>query len=886
VAYLVDRYHEADDVTLDELMQFVHGPDFPTGGMILGDEGIRQAYATGRGRVVMRSQVHPEELSGGRMALIVTELPYQVNKSTLVGRIATLAREGRVEGIGDLRDESDRMGIRVVIELKRGVEWEPVLAGLLKYSQLQATFGVNMLALVDGEPRTLSLKRALLHYIDHRYNVVERRSRYELERARQRAHVLEGLLIALDHLDEVIDTIRRSQNADTAKTNLCKQFRFTEPQALAILDLQLRRLAALERRRVQEEYRDVMARIAALEDLLSSEAKIRGVVKEEILDLKRVYGDARRTRVSDLEVSTSVSAGDLVADASLVLAISFDGAARQFPASMAHGGSGGLVRQLLDTGVAVHSLARANAQEKVAFFTNKGRAFAFGAHQIPDARQVPDGAPLQSLAQLDEGEVVVSLIPLGAVDEAKSVMLATAEGRVKRVSSGDINSVNRDSMTAIGLVGQDEVVGAAMVTEGVDILCISRQGRAIRFPADDVPLQGLPARGVKGMDLKDGDLVMGLNVAVKGAELLLVTANGFAKRVKLDEYSAQGRGGQGTATVDARKSETAGPIASACVVDNDDRVLLGTAQGVVEEKPVSGIRMLARDSWGTLVTRTRSQATVSLDMGDQVVACVVVPFSLDEGPEPSSGAPGDGGDAGGSPAPGSRPRTRRRTAPKASAEQEAEPKSPSRRRSGKSAESSAPRTTKKASASGAPAEDVAVKPARSRRSATAASEAARQKAEAPARKGRATQAKGSPAATAEKASGTATDGEGTAAPRKAARTRRAAATPAPERLATGSEVPKKATRRPKPKVDTPASDGVAPARRSRARTPSSTPAETEAQPPASERRRSTATGRGSGRSAGTSAPPTEAADGDQKAPAARPPTRVVRSSPQRRRKEE
>ncbi|MHB1319647.1 MAG: DNA gyrase/topoisomerase IV subunit A, partial [Anaerolineae bacterium] len=312
VAYLIDRYHESDDVTLDELMRFVHGPDFPTGGMILGDEGIRQAYATGRGRVVMRSQVHPEELSGGRLALIVTELPYQVNKSTLVGRIATLAREGRVEGIGDLRDESDRMGIRVVIELKRGVEWQPVLAGLLKYTQLQTTFGVNMLALVDGEPRTLSLKRALLHHIDHRYIVVERRSKYELERARQRAHILEGLLIALDHLDEVIDTIRRSRTAETAKENLQKRFSFTDVQAQAILDLQLRRLAALERRRVQEEYREVLERIAFLQDLLSSEAKIRAVVKGEILELKRVYGDPRRTRVSDLDVSTDVSAGDLV----------------------------------------------------------------------------------------------------------------------------------------------------------------------------------------------------------------------------------------------------------------------------------------------------------------------------------------------------------------------------------------------------------------------------------------------------------------------------------------------------------------------------------------------------------------------------------------------
>jgi DNA gyrase subunit A len=635
IVYLIDRYAQVEDVTLDDLMRFVRGPDFPTGGTILGDEGIRQAYATGRGRVVMRSQIHREELSGGRLALIVSELPYQVNKSTLVGRIATLVREGRAEGIADLRDESDRTGIRIVIELKRGVDWESVVATLLKYSQLQATFGVNMLALVDGEPRTLSLKRALVHYIDHRHQVIERRTRYELNRALQRAHILEGLLIALDHLDEVIDTIRRSRTAETAKANLQKRFSFSDAQAQAILDMQLRRLAALERRRIQEEYRELMERIAYLQDLLADENKLRGLIKEDALEMKRAYGDPRRTRVSDLEVSTEISAGDLTPDEEVVVAVTVQGAVRQFPLEMLHAGPGGLLAALADAGEALVLLARANAQDKAVFITDQGRAFALGAHQLPDARLQPEGAPLTSLVRLEEGEALATLVVVSPSAEVGYLALATEQGRIKRLELAELASLGRDPSTVIGLSEGDRLAQAVRTSGEQELLLATTSGRAIRFPESEVRPQGSSAMGMRGIDLKGDDRLIGLAVVREGAELLVASANGFAKRSRLSEYSPQGRGGQGALTLDASKESIAGPLAAACVVAEGEHVILATRQGRMAHHPVGDLPRTARASWGRVVTRTRSGAAIELPEGDAVIACLALGES---GPQAAEGA--------------------------------------------------------------------------------------------------------------------------------------------------------------------------------------------------------------------------------------------------------
>jgi DNA gyrase subunit A len=666
LVYLIDRYEQVEDITLDELIRFVQGPDFPTGGTILGDEGIRQAYATGRGRVVMRSQIHREELSGGRLALIVSELPYQVNKSTLVGRIATLVRDGRVEGIADLRDESDRTGIRIVIELKRGVDWETVVATLLKHSQLQSTFGVNMLALVDGEPRTLSLKRALLHYIDHRYEVIERRTRFELEKALQRAHILEGLLIALDHLDEVIDTIRRSRSADTAKNNLQKQFKFTEEQAQAILDMQLRRLAALERRRIQEEYRELVDRINYLNALLADETKLRGLIKEDALEMKRAYGDPRRTRVSDLEVTTKISADDLAPDEDLVVAVTVQGAVRQYPLEMLHPGQNGFLVALAETGEAPRLLLRANAQVKVAFITDRGRAFALSAHQLPDARLQLEGVPVASLARLEEGEGVVALTAAPLTAEGGYLALATEQGRIKRLELAELAGLGRDPSEILRLSEGDRLVQAVRTAGEQELLLVSAGGRAIRFAESEVRPQGSSAMGMRGMDLKEDDRVIGLAVAREGDELLVASANGFAKRSRLSEYSPQGRGGQGALTLDTSKEELAGPLAAACVVAQGEHVVLATAQGHMTHHPVSDLPRTARASWGRVVTRTRSGAAVELAEGDTVVACLAFGEAAPEAaPEPQEAKP--------APQRATSPRTTRRRSTRSTKAAPAEP---------------------------------------------------------------------------------------------------------------------------------------------------------------------------------------------------------------------
>lgn len=614
IAYLVDHYHRADEVTLDDLMRFIRGPDFPTGGTILGTEGIRQAYATGKGRIVMRAQAHTEEIGGGRVAIIVSELPYQVNKAALVERIALLSREGRLEGIADLRDESDRVGMRIVIELKRGVEPGPVLSGLLKYTQMQAAFGVNMLALVDGEPRTLSLKRILLHYIEHRVQVVERRARYDLEHALARAHILEGLLLALDHLDEVISIIRRSRTAETAQRNLMARFKFTEVQAQAILDTQLRRLAALERHKLEEEYQELQARILHLRDLLAHREKVLAVVKEEALALKQAYGDARRTRIVEGEASASLTAHDLTPDEETWVFL----------------GAGGTIRRATDAYQrlwagpvgeceSLRAAYAANAREMALFITDRGRAYALPVHQLPDA---PQGLPLEHLVRLGEEQVVAAL-HCERFETGTFLTLATEQGRVKRVALQEVSSAGRDGVQVIGLGEGDRVVGAALTSGGEDLLLVSAEGRAIRFSEEEVRPQGLPATGMRGMALQEGDRLIALERVQAGNDLLIVTEWGFAKRTALEEYPIQGRGGQGTATIEVGKRETAGALVGAKVVPQEGRILLGTTASRGYLVDLKDVPRLPRASWGRLVTRTRRGALIAVE-GEERVASIVV----------------------------------------------------------------------------------------------------------------------------------------------------------------------------------------------------------------------------------------------------------------------
>ncbi|MBC7235317.1 MAG: DNA gyrase subunit A [Chloroflexi bacterium] len=641
--YLIDRYDQADDVTVDELMRFVRGPDFPTGGTILGTEGIRQAYATGKGRVITRSRVHLEELRGGHQALIVTELPYQVNKSTLVERIASLVREDRIQGISDLRDESDRTGMRIVIELKRNQDPEPVLADLLKYTQMQNTFGVNMLALVDGEPRLLSLKRVLLHYIEHRRDVLVRRTRYELERARARAHILEGLLLALDHLDEVIETIRRSQTADTARNNLMRKFKMTEIQAQAVLDMQLRRLAALERKRIQEEYDQITARIAYLEGLLESKSKILGLIQEDLLELKKKYADPRRTTITELNGQSKYCTDNLVPDEELWVVVTREGFVRRSP--LADGQRDDVTSTLaIREQNGLLAAFEGSSQERVIFFTDRGRAFALPAHQLPDAAQQPEGLAVSTLVRLEEGERVVDVLHVPACEPGRYVTMATRQGKVKRLALTELESLSREPIEVMGLAEGDVLVRALATKGGGEMIAVTAQGRAIRFAEDEISIQGRSATGVKGVSLQEGeDALVDMDLVREHGELVVLTAQGYAKRTPIKEYILQGRGGQGSYTVDGTKLEDTGPVVGARVVLPDEEIVVSTRNGSMVREPLKNVPSRDRATWGRLVTRSRRGAIIALAEGDVAIgiACLAK-RSVEEG---------KGGEGAAQPAP-------------------------------------------------------------------------------------------------------------------------------------------------------------------------------------------------------------------------------------------
>ena len=467
IGYVIDRYDELDDITVKDLMHFLQGPDFPTGGLILGNEGILQAYATGRGRVVMRAVTHIEEMRGNRHRIVVTELPYQVNKAGLLEKIAHLVRDGRLTDVSDLRDESDRRGMSIVIELKRGAQPRKVLNQLFKHTTLQNTFGVNILALVDGTPRTLSLKRALQIYVEHRRQVITRRAEYDLARAHQRAHVLEGLLTALSNLDAVIETIRRSPDAETARTRLMKRFKLSKIQAQAILDMQLRRLSALERQKIEDEYADVIQNIAYLEDLLANPRKIFYLIKEELAELRETYADDRRTRIAVGDGET-LEAEDLVPDETVLISITHRGYIKRTPIkayrSQAGGGRGVAGMSIRDED-AVQYLFAANSLASVLFFSNKGRVFQEKVYQIPDAQRQARGIPLANLLALSSGERITAVLPVSSFEEAGFLTMATRKGRIKRVALNEFASVRRSGLAAIKLEQGDEL-GWVRLTDG------------------------------------------------------------------------------------------------------------------------------------------------------------------------------------------------------------------------------------------------------------------------------------------------------------------------------------------------------------------------------------------------------------------------------------
>jgi DNA gyrase subunit A len=626
IGYLIDHYDEADDITVEALMKFVPGPDFPTGGLIIGTEGLLSAYATGKGRIVMRAAAHIEEMSGNRHRIVVTEIPFQVNKSALLERIAELVREERLDAIADLRDESDRRGMSIIIELKRGAQPRKVLNQLFKYTALQSTFGVQLLALVadpheapgagesgKSEPRLLSLKRALQIYVEHRRLVLTRRTEFELAKARARAHVLEGLLTALAHLDAVIKTIRESKDADAAKTQLMARFKLSEVQAQAILDMQLRRLAALERQKIEDEHTETLAAIAYLEDLLAHPKKILALIKDDMAQVAEKYGDARRTKIV-AGAAEDLREEDLVPDEAVLISVTERGYIKRVAAkeyrTQSRGGRG-VTGQSLREEDEVMYLLPARTLDTILFFSDKGKVYSERAYQIPDAGRADKGVALTNVLAIESGEQITAALAVPNFEDANYCVMVTRHGRIKRVAMSEFASVRPSGLIAINL-DQGDVLGWARMTSGQqEIILVSERGQALRFNEAKVRAMGRQAAGVAAMRLGKGDYLASMDVVDPDGELLVVTVNGYGKRTPLKEYPPKGRATGGIATLSRSGMQTTGPVAAARVVRQEDEITIISTNGQALRTKVKEIRQAGRATMGTRLINLKDGDTVA-----------------------------------------------------------------------------------------------------------------------------------------------------------------------------------------------------------------------------------------------------------------------------------
>jgi DNA gyrase subunit A len=613
IGYLIDHQDSQDDVTLDDLMQYVKGPDFPTGGISVGVEGIKSAYATGKGRVIMRGVATVEEppAGGQRQRINITELPFQVNKAALIERIAELANKGVLDQIADLRDESDRRGISIVVELKRGCQPMKVLNQLYKHTQLQTTFGVQMLALIDREPRLLSLKRALQVYIDHRVVVITRRTQFELDKALRRKHILEGLLIALDHLDAVIDTIRNADDVDDARHKLVARFGLTEEQANAILDMQLRRLAALERQRIQDEYREISERVEYLSGILADHQQVLALIREDLAYLKEKYGDERRTRIAP-ELDPDLDMEDMIQDEDVLISITQRGFIKRTPLdayrSQQRGGKGLIGMTTRDEDELEHLFA-ASTLNTILYFSDRGKVYAEKAYHIPEYDRTAKGTSLMNVLPLMPEEKITVALVVPDFDEGEYLTMVTRKGRIKRVAVSSVRNVRSSGLIAISLDDDDEL-GWVKITRGKeDLIIVSEKGQAIRFAEEDVRPMGRTAAGVMAMRLDTGDAVTGVDVVVPGHDLLLVTDGGFGKRTPLDEFRCQSRYGKGVRAI-ALTART-GRVVGARVVSPDDEVTCISANGIILRTSVRNVSRQGRYSRGVTIMDLRDGDVVA-----------------------------------------------------------------------------------------------------------------------------------------------------------------------------------------------------------------------------------------------------------------------------------
>ncbi len=602
----IDPFTFSSDVTVDELLEFIKGPDFPTAGAIYDINEIKNIYTTGRGRVLIRGKAEIEEIGQGKSAIIITELPYQVNKALLVARIADLVKEKKVEGISDLRDESDRHGIRVVVELKRDASPKKVLNNLFKHTSLQTTFSANVVALVDGTPQTLNLKTILEEFLKHRYLVIKRRSEFELRQAKARLHILEGLKIAVDNLDAVIKTIRESKTQEEAKENLMKKFKLSELQAVAILDLQLRRLAALERQKIEDEYQMVKELIEYLEDLLKHPAKILTVVKGELENLKKKYSDERRTKVYKSKVD-EFSEEDLIPNEATVITITDTGYVKRQSVlsfkTQQRGGKGikGMTTKDEDN---IAYIRYAMTHDNILFFTNKGKVYQLRAFEIGESSRISKGTAIVNLLNIESGEKVESFVSYGKNEKGVYVFLSTRKGVVKKSSLSEFTNIRRSGIVAIKLDKGDELAWSKLTNGQEDVILASRDGKAIRFSEKSVRAMGRNTMGVRGIKLDNEDRVIGMDIVAKGVELDLFTImeNGLGKKTPTKLFRGQSRGGKGVKV--AKVTTKTGKVAFAQVLPPlCEEVIITSKRGQVVRLEVGSIPRLSRDTQGVILMR-------------------------------------------------------------------------------------------------------------------------------------------------------------------------------------------------------------------------------------------------------------------------------------------
>ncbi|HPU41917.1 MAG TPA: DNA gyrase subunit A [Acetivibrio clariflavus] len=593
--------------TIDDLIKIIKGPDFPTGATIVGKSGIKDAYRTGKGKIIMRAVTNIEQMSSNKQRIVVTELPYQVNKARLIEKIADLVKDKRIESISDLRDESDRDGMRIVIELKKDANANVVLNQLLKFTQMQETFSVNMLALIQTpdkkiEPRVINLRQAIDYYIDHQKDVIVRRTKFDLDKAEARAHILEGLKIAIDNLEEVIRIIRASKNEAEAKEALMGRFNFSEKQAQAIVDMRLGRLTALEREKIDAEYEELLAKIKYYKDVLANEFMVLNIIKEELTEIKQKYGDERRTKIISDEGDFDVE--DLIEEENCVITLTHFGYVKRTPTdtykSQRRGGKGiiGLSTREEDF---VENLFTTSTHDYILFFTSKGKVYRLKAYEIPEAGRHAKGTAIVNLLQLEPDEKITTVIPLKEYKEGLYLVLATKNGIVKKTDLMEYDHIRKGGLTAVTLKENDELIDVKLTDGTKDIILVTRNGMSIRFNEQDVRPLGRVSMGVRGIKLDDDDEVVGMGVYIEDTSLLVVTERGFGKRTELEEYKVQTRGGKGILTY--RVTEKTGKIAGMKLVNEKDDVMLISSDGSIIRINVSDISILGRATQGVTLMR-------------------------------------------------------------------------------------------------------------------------------------------------------------------------------------------------------------------------------------------------------------------------------------------